>query len=530
MSGVRSGLAELRAAGSYLRGLRPFLRGRVDARGAGARLAHRLADRERAFAQTLVAAVFRNPASPYRRLFDWAGISPRDVADRLAADGVETTLEWLHDAGVHVSLEEFKGRRPIVRPGFELDVRAEDFDNPASARHYEARTGGSGGPARRIRAGLDLLDYESLHHAAFYRAAGGLGRPFALWLPAPPGAVGLKNALIGARLGMAVERWFSQSRPAGAPARHRLFTWTTLAAARALGRPIARPEETPATAAGDVARWLADRRAQGSPAVLATTPSAAVRTCATATRERLDIAGTLFVVVGEPFTATRAGVVAAAGCAAASHYAMVEAGLIGVACGAPNAADDVHLAADKIATIQRPRTVGARDVTVQALLHTTLLTASPQMMLNVESGDYGELEDRQCGCDVLPAAFRRHLRGIRSYEKLTGEGMHFLGVDLLHLLDDLLPARFGGNGTDYQLIEREDAGGRTLVTLVVAPSLGELATDDVAHATLEFLRARGVGQRLMAEVWQNAGTLQVVRAEPQATTAGKIQPLLRKSA
>jgi hypothetical protein len=37
-----------------------------------------------------------------------------------------------------------------------------------------------------------------------------------------------------------------------------------------------------------------------------------------------------------------------------------------------------------------------------------------------------------------------------------------------------------------------------------------------------------MGQRLMAEVWENGETLTVVRAEPFVTPGGKIQPLQRR--
>jgi hypothetical protein len=49
-------------------------------------------------------------------------------------------------------MEEFKGRRPIARPGLELPVSPEDFDNPLLERHYEASTGGSKGRARNQAA------------------------------------------------------------------------------------------------------------------------------------------------------------------------------------------------------------------------------------------------------------------------------------------------------------------------------------------------------------------------------------------
>src|SRR5204863_4406286 len=100
--------------------------------------------------------------------------------------------------------------RPIERPGLSLAVRAESFDNPPAGRRYPARTGGSSGHARALFVKLALLEHEAAYHALFYAAAGAADRAMALWHPAPPGAVGIKAALIHAKLGRPVARWFSQ--------------------------------------------------------------------------------------------------------------------------------------------------------------------------------------------------------------------------------------------------------------------------------------------------------------------------------
>jgi hypothetical protein len=524
VTSLRASGREVRAAGGFLRGLGRFLRQRVSPAEALRRLERRLEAREHAFALGLRRAVFEYRRSPYRGLFDWAGISAGDVAELLAADGLEETLGRLHQAGVHVGLEEFKGLRPICRPGLELEAHAEDFDNPLSAGQYEGRTGGSGGAPRRVLVGLDLLEHESAYHALFYAARKLESRPAALWLPAPPGAVGIKNALIRAKLGQPTIRWFSQTSLRDAPAKHNAFAWATISAARLGGARIPLPEYTPTPEAARVASFLAECRGTRAPAVLLTTPSSAVRVCAAAAAQRLDISGSFFVLVGEPYTTAKAQAIRDAGCSAASHYAMVEAGMIGLACGQPGATDDVHLVSDKVATIQRDRAVGGNGISVPALFHSTLLSSAPKVMLNVESGDYGVLEQRDCGCGTLPSAFRRHLHSIRSYEKLTSEGMHFLGGDLLSLLEQVLPARFGGHPSHYQLVERE-VNGLPKVSLVVSPSVGAVDPAEAVRTTLEFLRQRGIGQQLMAAVWAAGETLNVVRAEPFATAAGKIQPL-----
>jgi hypothetical protein len=255
MAGVGP-VAELRHGASFLGGLRPFLRGATDLPGYARRLEEELADREQTFASTLERAVFGNPGSPYRALFDWAGITAGDVAAELRSHGLDATLARLHDAGVRVTLDEFKGLRPIERPGLSLAVRAADFDNPAAGRRYRARTGGSSGRPRRLLVKLDLLEHEAAYHALLYAAAGVADRPMALWHPAPPGAVGIKTALIQAKLGRPVARWFSQGPERGA-SRHALFTRATTAATALYGARIPAPEHTPTQAAGRVADWLA---------------------------------------------------------------------------------------------------------------------------------------------------------------------------------------------------------------------------------------------------------------------------------
>lgn len=510
---------ELRSAGGFLRSLGPFLAGTPTLEACRARIERQLALRERSFADLLRRAVFGRPASPYRRLLEWARLGPDDVERLVASVGVEGALLRLHDAGVHVGLDEFKGRKPIERPGLAFEVRAEDFDNPLTESPYEARTGGSSGSARRILVDLGLLEHECAYHALLVDAAGATGRTLAIWHPAPPGAVGIKTALIRARLGVPAQRWFSQTPLSAGSMRHGAFTRATVLAARLRGVTIPLPEHVPATDAGRVAAWLAGERARGAPAILVTTASAGVRTCAAALEAGLDIRDTLFLLTGEPYTRAKAEVIARAGARAASQYAMVEAGAIGVPCQAGSAPDDVHLLDDKIATIARERGVGR-----PALFHTTLLRASPKVMLNVESGDSGVIEERDCGCGVLPPAFRRHLHTIRSYEKLTSEGMSLLGCDLLTLVEHVLPGRFGGYPTDYQFVEHE-VGGLPKVSLVVNRSVGDVDAARVADTVLGFMRRHGAANALTAAVWTQGRTLEVLREDSRVTPGGKIQPL-----
>src|SRR5687767_1366657 len=96
--------------GSLARRLGPFLRDRLTAERCTEMCRTGLARRATAFLGCLEAALGSNPGNPYSRLLKHAGITLRDVRESVQVRGVEPTLEMLHDNGVYVSLDEFKGR------------------------------------------------------------------------------------------------------------------------------------------------------------------------------------------------------------------------------------------------------------------------------------------------------------------------------------------------------------------------------------------------------------------------------------
>ena len=240
-------------------------------------------------------------------------------------------------------------------------------------------------------------------------------------------------------------------------------------------------------------------------------------------RSGLDISGTFFRCSGEPLSPGKARVVNDARCVARCHFAMAELGRMALACGRPSTYDDVHIAADKVAFLQRDIDL-AGGATVQGLVLTTLVWSVPKIMLNVEIGDYAVKGRRSCGCVLEGLGFTEQLSTIRSYEKLTSEGMHFVGTDLLAIVDEVLPQRFGGAPTDYQFVE-EERDGLPAVSLVMSEKIGTVSAADVQSAVLNALASRDAAHRMMAGLWRDGGTLRVVRREPYATNAGKILAL-----
>jgi hypothetical protein len=246
---------------------------------------------------------------------------------------------------------------------------------------------------------------------------------------------------------------------------------------------------------------------------------------AVAARERgLPIAGTIFRVGSEPLTPAKQRVAAEAGARLVTHYSLSETGTVAMACSRSGALDDVHVLASKVAVTTRPLATPAFVDPVDAIYLTTLLPITPKLLLNVETGDFGTLVSRECGCALGRRGFVQHLHTIRSWEKLTSEGITFLGSVLGVLLDDVLPTRFGGSPLDYQFVEEEDPT-TTRVSIIVSPRIGAIDEGDIVQVVLDQLAVRDLGHRLMADMWRQGGTLRVVRREPFRTGAGKVLPL-----
>jgi hypothetical protein len=112
-----------------------------------------------------------------------------------------------------------------------------------------------------------------------------------------------------------------------------------------------------------------------------------------------------------------------------------------------------------------------------------------------------------------------------SSRKLTGEGVTLVGSEMMRILEEVLPNRFGGSPMDYQLLEEEDEGGFTRLNLLVSPRI-EIDDDTVViEVVLQALGRAGAGGDLARLTWDQAGTLQVRRQEPIWTARGKFMPL-----
>jgi hypothetical protein len=120
--------------------------------------------------------------------------------------------------------------------------------------------------------------------------------------------------------------------------------------------------------------------------------------------------------------------------------------------------------------------------------------------------------------------YATHMHTIRSWEKLTSEGMTFCGHDLIRLIEEVLPARFGGSATDYQFVESE-RNGLPKVDLLVSPRLGPIDEAAVLATALRFIDDTPGVQTERADRWRQGNTLSVIRGQPVATSASKVLAL-----
>ena len=486
-------------------------------------LQQRLANREAMFLSKLRRGVFEHEPSPYRPLLRRAGCEFGDVENGVRHDGIEATLRALFRNGVYLTVDEFKGRQATVRGNVSVDVNPDRLRNPCAASHMPLASGGSRSGGTPVLMDLAFIRSCAVDSQLYLHARGGDGWRKATW--EVPGAGARFRLIKYACFGEPPVRWFSQVAP-DAPDLDPVFRWNTRAlywSSRVAGVPLPGPVHAPLADARPVAAWLREELRAGRTPHLFTFPSSAVAACRSASEHGFDITGAQFTLAGEPITTARLASVSKVGGRALPRYGSIECGPIGYGCLRPSESDDVHLLAEQHALIQAGDDGTANGFPAEALLITALHPQSAFVMLNVSMGDQAVIEQRACGCPLEALGWTTHLRAIGSYEKLTGGGMTFSGTDVIRILEQVLPARFGGLPTDYQLVEEEDATGQPRVRLLVSPRVG---TDvDAAAVADVFLSALGDGQvinRLMGRMWRESNLFTVQRQTPYSTRAGKV--------
>jgi hypothetical protein len=499
---------------------------------ARAILRRRLENRSANLLDVFERFVFPHASSPYHQLLRVAGVQPGDVRGMLARDGVDTTLRRLRDAGVHIAFEEFKGTRPVERSGVVIEAGPQAFVNPGARAYYQTETGGSTGRGRHVQLDVDHLLARVPHRLVSDEIHGMLGIPSALWFETLPGN-GPQSILQRAPYGAVPVRWFTPVlRGRGAPPwKHRIANRAIVEAARMSGIPFPRPEYVPLDRAEIVARWAAEMCATHGRAAVFTHPSKAVRVCLAARDLGLDLAGAVFAGGGEPVTQAKVDAIARAGARFVSGYIAMETGIIGMQCAHAVDPNEQHFFSDHLAVVQYPRRLDDFAVTVDTFYFTTLLPSATRLLINVELDDFGVITQRRCGCPFEALGYTDHIRDIRSFRKLTGEGMTLIGTEADRILGQDMPALCGGTALDYQLSEEEDELGLTRLILTVHPRVPS-NDDAIRAALLDALSRTSIGAALAGTIWSQASGVRVRRAEPEWTGRGKLPlflPLKRAS-
>jgi hypothetical protein len=463
-----------------------------------------------------------HPGNPYPTLFRAAGCEPADLARLVGAEGVEGTLQALYRSGVYLTGDEFKGRTPVRRGGVSVAVDPAGVLNPGAVVHGLSQSSGSRGARTVVPIDLAFIRDHAVDTLLTLHAHGGDRWVHAHW--GAPGGTAVTNPLEFAKGGNPPARWFS-SIDLAAPGLHPRYRWGARAlwlGSRLAGVPMPGATHVPLDDPTPIARWMANVLGQGRTPHLWTFASSAVLVARAATASGLDLTGARFTAGGEPTTEARRAAVRRSGAEILARFGTTETDILAFACARPRAPDDMHLLHDRHAVIQADSEVPATGFPPRALLVSSLLASAPVTLLKVSLGDTARLEQRACGCALEREGWPTHVWDVRSYEKLTAGGITFLDADLGRVLEEVLPARFGGAPTDYQLVEEESVDGAPRVRLLVHPSLGPLAPEVVADAFLQAVGGGRGGERIMELQWREAGVLRVERAVPRTTPSGKI--------
>jgi hypothetical protein len=507
--------------GRFLLRLPAFLRAPIGRADAEAVLRRRLAARATDFLALARDAVYPRPESPYRQLLDHAGCQYGDLEGLVERNGLEGALGALARAGVFLTVAELRGRQPVVRGALRFTLGPGDLRNPLSAYHVPGRTGGSRGPGVALSIDLRFIRDVAANFSASMAARGAAGWQIAYW-DVPGGMI--RPLLVAAKAGYPPHRWFSLVDP-GSPGIHARYLWsarTVRWGSRLAGVTLPAPEHVPVSDPAPVARWLRQVLDAGQTPLLLAYSSPAVRLAETARAAGVDLRGARLLLYGEPVTAARLAVLQRVGAEALPLYIAMETWRLGEGCMRPDAADDVHFLSDLHALIQPDASTGGPGLPPAALLVTSLRSTAPLILLNAGLGDQAIVSDRRCGCPLERLGWTTHLHTIRSYEKLTAGGMTFLDADAIRILEEVLPARFGGVPTDYQLVEEEADGGPPRVRLLVRPEIGPLDPALVAETFLAALASGAGAERIMGQVWRDGHVLRVERRPPFETPSGKI--------
>ena len=478
-------------------------------------LLSRVENRDQRFLDLASTLIFSNPLSPYRKLLDYANCSFSDLATSVHSHGLETTLERLRDAGVYVTVDEFKSKEPLCRGSLRIETTPSDFDNPYfMGRSIQVHTSGSTGRKTRVLYDWNFFAEEASNELLLHALHGVARLPESFWYPGFPSISGIHNVLVHLKFRKPPERWFTHLK--GSMRSRALLNGLSLLCGL-FGIRVPLPETTYLEDAGRVASWMSQRR----PCCLKTFTSSAVRVVQAAREMALDITGSVIFTGGEPLTPRRKDFIQSAGVSVHPRYVATETGFIGAGCNiAPN--DSMHLYTDRLAAIQK------KSSNVDKILFTSISSNTGKVLLNTDLGDAGRIRSGTCNCLFGKAGMDVFLEEIQNHDKLTSEGMTVLGTTMDAVVGNLI-AELGGGPDHYQFWETESEQGMVKIIIAVSPEIRNLNESSFKKEVLSRIRSKGIASEIASEFWKQADALEVVRDHPRISNGYKHFPFLKKT-
>lgn len=527
---LRSDLKRLSLARTIglAKGARGFLQEHLTVQQAQEAIKRGLDHREENFVELVQKQIYEDPRSPYLKLLKIAGCELSDLRASVRRSGMEAALEELARAGVYLTSDEYKGNVDVFRRGHAFRVSPDDFLRPDPPAGFVGVSSGTRNRPVRTLISFDWLAVRANAAAVFFSAHGLYAYSHVFYDGILPASAGMNNLLICAKLGVPPERWFARKIPGDTWLEgpyYYVATQLIVLVGKRYGPGFPRPWFIDIRDVHRIVRWVVKRRREGRACCITAAASNAIRIARVAEEMGASLAGTKFIMTGEPFTEAKREFIERVGASGTTRYAYGGGVNIGFGCAHPLHTDEVHVNEHLVALIPHPEPLKGDGPPIRPLLCTTLSPLAPRVLLNVANGDYATLERRDCGCALGNVGLTLHVSRIRSFEKFTSEGTNYFYGDLFPFFEEILPAEFGGAAGDYQLVEEEDGTGQTRLTLVVHPQVGPLNEARLLSRLRETLSEGSRGNRIMTGIWDGAGTLRVRRQVPHASSRGKIQPL-----
>lgn len=481
-----------------------------------------MARREDNFLLVIKDRIYAYNKSPYLKLLKLSRISYEDIEKMVSREGIEGALRILKEEGIYITYEEFKGKKNIKRKGDSFSFSQKDFVDPFNKGLGEVYGGASMGSATSMQWTSEYVMQKAVHLAVALEAHGCLDAPLALWLPTLPSQIGLAPFILQ-KIGVEPKAWFSQTKmfPLEPLAYKVFFTLNNIRSRRAHVCNKIPFKYVGLQDAHIIAEWAAQTIKDCMVCSIRTFVSGAVRICVAAKERNLDIRNTTFIVSSEPLTERRRKEIEECGCKIIHTYSATEPGFIGCSCDHNSGqAGDVHFFKDSFAIIKYSRWVDSIGQIVEPFLFTSLYRGCPFVMLNMELGDYGVIEKKQCGCLLESYGFDDHIYNIRSHEKITAEGMKCNINDILSIIDSKFPKEFGGASIDYQFVEEEIEHGLRKLAIFVSPRIKDLDKERMRQVLFDSISANA-HRDMRIKIWQQVDLLEIKRGYPYTTERGK---------